>query len=847
MPGKIKQQGTKPKTNVLFMTPRFAWPLLFAFASFLLSCQKEEPYQSPLIQTGEVTDIGPEGAIFHGKILGLGNRKILDYGFVWDYRPEPSIENQSYIKSLGIADEITVFDTKINSALVKGQSYYVRAFIKDEKSLVYGRVVVFNSMGSMSPSIISFTPKTGSWEDTLKISGTNFSNMANENIVSFGDKIAKTTFGCDTLIKVIVPLSLSFASSKISLAFQGKSTISADSFKLNPPEIIEFTPEDGTYKTTVVIKGKNFHPYLTKVTFDSIQARIISANSSIINVEVPSGLPYGDVELIVETPGGKIVSYKKFRSQIPQILDFNPKTATFGEEVVIDGINFSDNTSTGNIVKFGNIQATVTEASFSKLKVIVPNGLKFKNSKISVTVTAQTGTTENDFILKSPQIEGFTPETGTFRDLITITGNYFNPISTNNFVKLGDVNANIVSASSNQIQIRVPDNYSSANGKSKIIVSIGEPADTSINEFDLTIHSISQISPDNGIIADRITISGQSFNPVQSNNAVYVGNLKATLYSSSTTSIIFNIPDATLHGEHEVKVVTGGREVKAPINLMVYQPWKKLSSFGNLTRGFGFAINGKGYAGGSSSSTAFWEYNPETDQWLRKADIPVSGMLGPASTSTSARGYVVFNKIFLQYNPIKDEWIRLEDYPGTATQSQVAFSIGSKIYVGTGKIGSVATNEFWEYDEESNTWTRKADYLGGNVSGCFSFTLSNKAYIGLGEQNKSIYEYDPALDNWTLKILDAPIPYNRMHHGIGFSVGSKGYFAFGFAAAGITGAVFEFDPIDNSIKQISILRNGYRAYPVGFSIGSKAFIGYGYAYSTIVSDFWEFDPSKAKP
>jgi len=818
--------------------------LFFLFASILVGgCVKEEPYECPLIQTGDVTTIDATGAIFHGKIIGLGNRSVIDYGFVWDTNEKPVL-GTSYAKSFGTTNQATVFDASINSAFVSGQTYYVRAYIRDEKTVTYGREVIFKSMGSLSQKITGFFPETASWGDTITITGEHFSLKKQENVVLFNFRPGNVIGSSETEIKVVVPNALNVAESEIRVVFLNYAAISPMKFALAAPQIQSFSPESGTYKAIVEIKGKGFHPSSTVVLFDTVTALIKTATYNKLTVEVPANAKRGDINIYVNTLVKTDTSDQKFFNTIHYISGFTPASATFGDEVTIQGEGFSTDQSI--FVFFDKIWVQLKEISINQIKVIVPNSLKLAKSKISIATNGQTAYSNDDFTLKSPVITGFNPASGTFRDIITITGNGFNPVATNNIVKFGDISTSVISASNTQLQVKVPDNYYSTTGKSKINVTIGEVSTTSDNDFELICHSISQLSPDNGNLGDKITITGEFFNPVKGNNKVYVGNLLANLYSSSTTELVFNIPNESLYGENNIKVVIGGREVNSSIPLMIYQPWKRLSSLGPLKHGFSFSINGKGYAGGSTSSNAFWQYNPATDSWLRKADIPIIGILGSASTSTSTKGYVIYNKTFLQYDPDKDEWKQLDNFPGVATQDQVAFSIGSKIYVGTGQTNNVATNEFWEYNEADDTWTQRANYLGGNVFGSFAFSLSNKGYIGLGSQNKGIYEYDPVLDSWTLKILNAPILTPSLYYGIGYAIGGKGYFAFGYSSSGISSVVYEFDPIDNSFKMSTILPNGYRYYPIGFSIANKAYIGLGSVFSNFADDFWEFDPSKQK-
>jgi len=78
----------------------------------------------------------------------------------------------------------------------------------------------------------------------------------------------------------------------------------------------------------------------------------------------------------------------------PTITSFTPLSGTVGTLVTINGTNF-DATKSNNTVKFGNVAASVTNASATKLVAEVPEGAV--DGKISVTVGGKTATSSDSF------------------------------------------------------------------------------------------------------------------------------------------------------------------------------------------------------------------------------------------------------------------------------------------------------------------------------------------------------------------------------------------------------------------------------------------------------------------
>ena len=142
-----------------------------------------------------------------------------------------------------------------------------------------------------------------------------------------------------------------------------------------------------------------------------------------------------------------------------------------------------------------------------------------------------------------------------------------------------------------------------------------------------------------------------------------------------------------------------------------------------------FSIGSRGYIGmGQSlneegnqnvSLTDLWEWNRETDKWTRKADYPGTGHLYPSTFVIGTSGYVCAGKEPLtsgmnrselwEYDQNTDSWIRKADLPGETRGWPTGLSTGNKGFVGSGDISEYEWYEnqaVWEWDQATDTWSQ---------------------------------------------------------------------------------------------------------------------------------------------
>ncbi len=222
--------------------------------------------------------------------------------------------------------------------------------------------------------------------------------------------------------------------------------------------------------------------------------------------------------------------------------------------------------------------------------------------------------------------------------------------------------------------------------------------------------------------------------------------------------------------------------------------------------GLGVMKNGSNfeyvYNNNYSTSILLFEYDPSVNLWTRKALFPENtGRYGMAGFSIGNKGYLGLGFLydnsysgtnyvknqFYEYNPTSDTWTRKADFPVVGIRYAVAFNIGSKGYVGTGQkviadqyVGAPSfSNDFWEYNPATDIWTQKANFGGTARAYAAGFSIGSKGYIGAGDdgvRKNDFWEYNPSTDAWTQM---ANFGGAARQSAVGFSIGNKGYLGTG--------------------------------------------------------------------
>ena len=233
------------------------WLLTILF--FSVSCEKDALNEYPLIQTGDVTDISTEGAVFNAKIIDLSTNDIMEYGFVWGLEDAPTIKSSQVIIAQPALKGI--INERITNDLIPNMLYSVRAFAKNNSFTTYGKTVTFLSLGSTPPEILDFSPKTGSNNTEITIIGKNFSGGALGNFVHLGNVIAVIIEASAEKLIVKLPDNITVSGKlKINVQTANHSVFSNETFLLEGCLIEGFAPKSVLGGENIFIKALNYNP-----------------------------------------------------------------------------------------------------------------------------------------------------------------------------------------------------------------------------------------------------------------------------------------------------------------------------------------------------------------------------------------------------------------------------------------------------------------------------------------------------------------------------------------------------------------------------------------------------------
>lgn len=262
--------------------------------------------------------------------------------------------------------------------------------------------------------------------------------------------------------------------------------------------------------------------------------------------------------------------------------------------------------------------------------------------------------------------------------------------------------------------------------------------------------------------------------------------------------------------------------------------WTQLADLPGSARrdGVGFSLNGFGYVGLGIDNEAsfmgnkksdFWKYNPNLNQWDSIAPFPGGGGSGvyfATAFSADNKGFVcggkigpgIYSKQLWEYKPNNDQWIQRADFPGGVRYQLCSFSINNIGYVGLGLNQDVYKKDFYKFNPGSNEWTAIAQFPAMERGGASTFVLNEKGYVCLGTNGglqKDLLEYNPILDSWFLR---QSFGGSARKNAISFTVGNKAYVGLGKGESGKKSSIYEYSDVSFSEVE-DLVKSDFLIYP----------------------------------
>ena len=196
---------------------------------------------------------------------------------------------------------------------------------------------------------------------------------------------------------------------------------------------------------------------------------------------------------------------------------------------------------------------------------------------------------------------------------------------------------------------------------------------------------------------------------------------------------------------------------------------------------------------------------------------------------------------------IVGDWVKRSDFEGVGRSGAVSFTIGERVFIGTGFDGTNRLTDFWEYDAVKNTWYKRAVFPGAARNSAVAFSANGKGYVGTGYDGtnrlKDFYEYDPTTDSWR-RVAD--FAGSARYGAVAASVKNKGFIGSGYDGNDLKDW-WEFDPTNGAqgtwTQKVSI-GGSKRSNAFTFVINGTVYLGGGTNNGLYPSDFWAYNPEE---
>jgi N-acetylneuraminic acid mutarotase len=177
-------------------------------------------------------------------------------------------------------------------------------------------------------------------------------------------------------------------------------------------------------------------------------------------------------------------------------------------------------------------------------------------------------------------------------------------------------------------------------------------------------------------------------------------------------------------------------------------------------------------------------------------------------------------------------WNKLQDFPGVARDDGATFTIGNKVYGGTGlQVGWTCANDFYVFDLTTETWGVIAPLpLIASRQYAVGFSILEKGYVFGGVNDSGnllndLWEYNPTTNSWQQK---SSMPSIGRSGSLAFVINNIVYIVGGRTATqNAIPETWMYNPSTNSWTQLTNLPINGTWRGVAFANNSKGYVGLG--------------------
>ena len=276
-----------------------------------------------------------------------------------------------------------------------------------------------------------------------------------------------------------------------------------------------------------------------------------------------------------------------------------------------------------------------------------------------------------------------------------------------------------------------------------------------------------------------------------------------------------------------------------------------------------FVIDGNAYIFGGRDSldnycNDMWKYDAANDTWEALGATPLKARVNATACVHDGVAYIGlgFNGAYYNstgyltdwwsYNPEKKQWKQLSDFPGNTTARAISMAGDGELIVGYGFCYTYE-RDMYHYDITKDTWTFIDVHLDRNPLtfpmrsfGGVGAACQGRFFAGTGFRKHSLSWWGEfhTEGKWT-KCKDIP---NGRTTAACTSTQNFVYVIGGMHWGGVntTGKVLEdiqqYDPQNNSWRNVGRLPNGGLFNHIAFSIGNQIYVGLGEDENFIINN-----------
>ncbi len=532
-----------------------------------------------------------------------------------------------------------------------------------------------------------------------------------------------------------------------------------------------------TFTNSIKLKGVG-----TSKSFE-----VVKENDLIYNEEYFVRSYIGSGEDIVYS---EVKSFVSLGSKAPNIESIYK--SHIGDTTSIVGKNFGNTTASGDIrIWFKDESARVLQHNDSLIKCIVPTGFVEDNPVVTLQILEKK-VKFYDFELFAPIITSLSSSNLKLGDTISINGDHFDNVLSRNKVLVNDNEVKILDATRKELMVVLPSDQKTSSIKFSLFSQNQNTNYESGLNFPRPIFDEIE---GNFITLDTLAITGLNFSPLAEANEVYFNDIKAKVFSSSSTELKVQLPIGPFtDNSPDITIKLMDYDVKQSDAINIQDIWLFKAQTQNafyLSEDSNFEYDGKLYMvkqADGTSNIAFLVFDPSTMTFDKfEVGIPESNLyyapFQVVKNPETDKIYFFFNKSgknFYEFDLSSKKFNQLPDFTAYSSAGPEVFIISNKLYVIGGRITeSYPGQELYEsistiyyFDLESLKWEIAVKTeTGFGISERLAFIQDDSAYIvyGAGSTSKKLFEFNSSNNSF----IEIEGPYNAKYGNASFTYNNK--------------------------------------------------------------------------